>query len=162
MENEDCLPAGRQGFTLIELLIVIGIIAIVSSFAVINLIRPQTKASLDSTLTPLVSDIKEQQLKAMVGDGSGSTPSAYGIYFETNKYTIFKGNTYSLSDTNNFIVNLQGDTSITNTFTSNQIVFSQRSGEVVGFSSPNNTLTISSGGDSKTITVNALGNININ
>lgn len=151
-----------SGFTLVELLIIIGIITILSSFAVINLIRPQTKANLDATITVLISDIKEQQLKAMIGDSGGSAPSSYGVYFETNQYTLFKGITYSSSDTNNFVVSLQGDASLTNTFASNQVVFNQRSGEVAGFSPSNDTVTITSSGDTKTITINALGTVSAN
>jgi len=151
-----------SGFTLVELLIIIGLFTILSSFAVINLIRPQTKANLDATNTVLISDLKEQQLKAMIGDSGGSAPSAYGVYFETNQYTLFKGNSYSPSDTDNFVVSLQGDASSTTTFASNQVVFNQRSGEVAGFSASNNTITITSSGDVKTITINALGTVNSN
>jgi type II secretory pathway pseudopilin PulG len=150
------------GFTLVELLIIIGLFTILSSFAVINLIRPQTKANLDSTLTPLISDVKEQQLKAMIGDGGGASASAYGIYFESNKYTLFKGSSYTPGDANNFVVSTQGNTTISDTFVSNQVVFGQRSGEVVSFSASGNTITLTSSGDSKTITVNALGSVNVN
>ena len=151
-----------SGFTLVELLIIIGLFTILSSFAVINLIRPQTKANLDATVTVLISDIKEQQLKAMIGDAGGDTPGAYGVYFGTNQYTLFKGSTYSPSDTNNFVVSFQGDATSTTTFASSQVVFSQRSGEVASFSASNNTVTITSSGDAKTITINALGTISAN
>jgi type II secretory pathway pseudopilin PulG len=150
------------GFTLVELLIIIGLFTILSSFAVINLIRPQTKASLDSTTTVLISDIKEQQLKSMIGDGEGGSADTYGIYFGSTSYTLFKGGTYSSSDPNNFIVNMEGAGTFTNTLPSNQMVFQRRSGEVVSFSSPNNIITITAGGDVKTVTVNALGTVSIN
>lgn len=150
------------GFTLIELLLIMGIITVISTFAVVNLIRPQTKSNLDSTISVLVSDLSGQQIKAMAGGGQGGLPGPYGVYFESNRYTLFKGSVYSPSDTNNFIVTNQGDTTLTNTFTSNQIVFGQRSGEVLNFSASGNTITITAGGESKTITINALGVISLN
>jgi prepilin-type N-terminal cleavage/methylation domain-containing protein len=152
----------KKGFTLIELLIIMGVMATISSFAVINLIRPQTKSSLDSTVKVLISDTKEQQLKAMIGDGDGGAASSYGIYFESGKYTLFKGSSYSPSDPNNFIVNVDSATTLSSTFTSNQVVFQQRSGEVSSFSGTNNTVTATAGGESKTLTINAIGTVSVN
>lgn len=151
-----------KGFTLVELLLIMGIIAVLTSFAVMNLIRPQTKASLDTVVTSLVSDIKSQQLKAMAGDsGSGSTSQPQGLYIQTNQYTLFKGSSYSGADTDNFVVTENSDISLSTTFPSSIVIFSKRSGEVSGFSNGSNTVTVSSGGESKIITVNRYGAVSI-
>jgi prepilin-type N-terminal cleavage/methylation domain-containing protein len=152
----------KNGFTLVELLLIMGIMAIISSFAVINLVRPQTKANLDSTLSVLISDLKSQQLKAMIGDGEGGAANSYGIYFESSRYTLFRGAAYNVSDPNNFVVNSQGGTTFFPTFAGSQVIFNQRSGEVANFSGSANTITVTSSGESKTITINALGTVSIN
>jgi hypothetical protein len=80
----------------------------------------------------LRSDLKQQQLKAMDGDSTNgtATPSNHGIHFESNKYTLFK-NTYNVSDTTNFIVNLDSNISIT---TTGDLIFTQGSGQITGLS----------------------------
>src|SRR3989337_3900526 len=86
----------RQGFTLIELALIMGIIAILISFMSINLLKPQTTASTSSSVQILGADIKEQQIKAMSGDSDfETTTDSQGIYFESNRYTLFRGPTYA-------------------------------------------------------------------
>lgn len=137
-----------KGFTLIELLLVMGLVAVLSVFTTINLIRPQTKASLDITITTLVSDLRSQQTKAMIGD----TGISFGIQFNPQNYVL-------LNDS--FSVSLDSNLSLTTTFPSSQVNFARVSGEVSGFVDGSNTITVSSGGESKTITVNRYGVVNV-
>lgn len=152
------------GFTLVEILLVMGLFAILASFITINLIRPQTKTSADSSINTLVADLRETQLKSMIGDSEGqATAQTFGIFFGTNSYTIFRGLTYNSSDTSNFVINLDSPQTLSSTFSGNQVVFSRRSGEVISFVNGSNTITISdNSGVSKTITINNLGSISIN
>lgn len=153
----------NEGFTLIELLLVMGLMAVLATFATINLIRPQTTASIQSAVDTLASDLRQQQIKSMVGDSSGgSSASTYGIYVGSNSYTVFKGSSYSAGDANNFVFDLGTNTSISTTLPSSQVIFSRISGEVSSFVNGQNTITISSGGESKTITINRLGVVSIN
>lgn len=161
IQSFKCIKVYKEaGYTLTEVLIMIGIFAILSSFAVTNLLRPQSKVSIDSTVNTLIADLRNQQLKAMVGDAeSTGTASAYGIYVETTKYTVFKGSTYVSSDSSNFIVNMEPTISLSTTLPSSQIVFSRVNGEVSGFTSGSNTITIinSTTNTQKTITLNRYG-----
>lgn len=152
------------GFTLVEILLVMGLFAVLASFITINLIRPQTKASVDTTINTLAADLKEAQLKAMIGDSEGQlTAQTYGIFFSSNSYTIFRGTIYNPADTSNFVINLDSTETLGNTFSGNQVVFARRSGEVASFINGSNTITISdNGGNSKTITINNLGVLSIN
>jgi prepilin-type N-terminal cleavage/methylation domain-containing protein len=140
----------KAGFTLIELVVVMGIFAIMVGFASINLIHPQTQASLDTTLTSLVSDLKEQQIRAMTGDDK----SAYGVHITANNYTLFTGSSYS-TGTEYFTVSLNSGLSIS---TPSDIIFAQRSGETTQATF---TLTNSTSSESKTIIINTLGAIKI-
>ena len=136
------------------------------SLATINLIRPQAKASVDSTTAAITAEIKQQQIKAMSGDAeSGSTPSPFGLHFESNRYVVFKGGSYSLSDPSNFVVDLDSNLSLTSiTLPSGNLVFNRRSGEVAGFVNGSNSFVVADtqSGEQKTITVNRYGAINKN
>lgn len=154
-----------KGFTLIELLIVIGLFSILSTFVVINLIRPQTKASVDSSLNTLVADLKQEQIKSMAGDSEGlDSAQTFGIYFGGTSYTIFRGSSYFPSDTSNFEVKLDTNLTLSSTFPGSQVVFNRRSGEVNGFVNGSNTVTITNtaDGEAKTISINQLGVISGN
>lgn len=156
----------KTGFTIVELLLTLGIVSLLAAFATIALIRPQVKTSVDTTAVTLVADIKQQQLKAMVGDAEGSANSQpFGIYFEDNRYTLFRGSTYIVGDPNNFIVNLDTNINITDiTFPGNTLGFNKRSGEVAGFVPGQNSLVVRSSisSEQKTIVINRYGTININ
>ena len=119
----------QKGFTIVELLLTMGIFAILTSLATINLVSAQHTASIDTTTTTLVADLKQQQTKAMTGDTEGrSAPSPYGVHFDTTKYVLFHG-TYNAADTSNFTINLEGSLRFT---TTGDILFSQVSGERTG------------------------------
>lgn len=154
----------EKGFTLIELLLVIGLITILSTFAIINLIRPQTKATLDSATSTFISDFKQQQIKSMIGDSENqASAQTYGVYIGTNSYTLFRGSNYQPSDSSNYTVTLENGMSLSTNFPSSVIVFSRRNGEINNFNATTNTITITNTIDSsvKNITINRYGSFSI-
>lgn len=147
------------GFTLIEFVVVMGIILMLFGFLSFNLVGVQRRVSVNSATDDLVSDMATQQTKAMVGAGSLSGES-YGIYLQSDKYTLFKGATYSSLDPNNFVVSLGTGITFSNiNLPSNYLIFSGGNGELNSFSSGQNTITIydSQGTKTETITVNKYG-----
>lgn len=156
----------QKGFTLTELIISMGLFAVLATFVSINLVRPQATSNVDSAINTVVSEIKSQQLKAMIGDTQGGTSTdSYGIYFENNSYTLFKGTSYSASDPENIVNDLpQGVSFSSVSLPSSQIVFEQLSGEVLGFNPANNSLLIvhSSGSATIDLTINKYGKIELN
>ncbi len=149
------------GFTFPELIVVIGIFAILFGLTTANLPSFQRLASVSSTVDTLVSDIKSQQIKAMVGATEGRVAADnYGIRFEQNKYIFFHGTSYNSNDSSNFTVNLDQNMQFQNiTFPNAVVIFSQGLGEVVGYASGSSSLTIknTAGSEQKTITVNRYG-----
>ncbi len=151
----------RRGFTLIELLIVMGIISILFGTIAINLLNAKHSTDVASIAVTLVSDMKEQQLKAMLGvSGGRSYADNYGIYFQPSSYILFHGASYSAMDTTNFTVNLDSNATFSNiAFPNSTIIFTELSGTVSGFLNGSNSVTVRSQGsnDQKTVTVNANG-----
>lgn len=132
----------NKGFSLIELIVVIAVMGILLGIATVNFTSVQRETTLTSTVETALTDINQQQIKAMVGDTEGRTiPDTYGIYFETNSYTLFHG-TYSAVEPSNFEVTLPDSQQITTTFPGNQIVFERGSGDISSFNELGNTITI--------------------
>lgn len=127
--------SNQAGFTLIEIIVVIAVFVILFTVSTVALTGLIPKANFVTSHQTILSDIKNQQLKAMVGDTNGAGDgSAYGIYLETNQYTLFTGSAYNPSATDNILVELPPNLSISEiTFPSSSLVFLQNSGEISGF-----------------------------
>lgn len=146
----------QRGFSLVEITLVMSLLILLVTLATLNLFQFQHSSQLSATVSSFIADYKEQQIKAMVGDTSGSGAlSNYGIFFGTNSYTEFQ-NTFG---TANFSVSIPGSLQFTTTFPSSQIIFLKGSGEVSGFTSSKNTITIrdTANNAQQTITVNRYG-----
>lgn len=122
----------------------IGLFAILFGLTMFSLFRFQGQSSQQSSTDTLVSDIKSQQLKAMVGGTDGRDDSdSYGVYFLTDSYVLFHGASYDPGNPDNFQVNLPSDLEIQNsTLPSNSVVFERRSGEITGFIPGQDSFTI--------------------
>lgn len=150
----------QKGFTFPELVIVMGLIAMLFGLVTINLLKTQNRADVSSGIQTLISDMKNQQVKAMMGIANQSNPSSYGIYFENNKYTLFRGTVYLAGDSSNFVVMLSENLEFSSIALPNTtVVFLTGNGEVRDFTEGLNSLTLrnKSSGDQKTVTVNRYG-----
>jgi hypothetical protein len=126
-----------------------------------NVFSSQNKQTLNSIVDQVVSDIKQQQLKAMVGDSEGRTAAdVYGIHFDANQYVLFHGTTYTSGNTTNFAIPLESNVSFSNVlFSNSNLIFTQGNGKVSGFVQGSNSFKIvnSSNNGQKTITINQYG-----
>ncbi len=149
-----------KAFTIPEVILVLGLVAVLSAFAVINLVRPQGSVSVDSAVNLLVADIKQQQLKAMIGDTQGQVSAqTFGVHFEQTRYVLFRGASYSVGGLDNFVIDLGSNINLTSISTPD-IVFARESGEIgVSFSVVVTSLVNSS---QKTITINKFGMVSVN
>lgn len=153
----------ERGFTFVELVIIIGIFLTLLGIALIGTSQLPTRASLSSLVVSLETDIKSQQLKAMVRDRqSAAQTTSYGIYFSSSSYTLFQGDSYNPASTSNITVPL--DSSITFSainLPSNTVVFSIGNGEVSNFDQARNTFTMRNNNtnEQKTLTINRRGTI---
>jgi prepilin-type N-terminal cleavage/methylation domain-containing protein len=151
---------GQDGFTLLELLIVLGIFSLLIGFVTLNLGGVTRSVTVSSMASTVAADIRSQQVKAMSGSGNGNSASDFGIYFEQGRYTLFTGSTYTSSNSTNFVVNLDSGLVFSNiSFPASTIIFSQRAGEISGYSSSSSSITLASstGSERKTIHINQYG-----
>lgn len=155
----------QSGFTLVELIIVLTIIGVLFSMTTINLLGAYATNSLVTTVSTIQADLKQQQLKSMVGDTEGvGSADDYGIYFPDTgtSYILIKGNTYSESDPNNFEIDLSNDLQFSSIqVQGSQVIFAKNSGEfsnhVLNFDYV--TLRNINTDETKTIRLNELGTV---
>ena len=111
---------------MVELAVVMTVMATLLGFITISLVRSQQGASLTSVEEILLTDLKQQQLKAMIGDTEGRADSdQYGIHFDQTKYVLFYG-AYSTGDTSNSVINLDSNMQFNNS--NFNVIFSKLSG----------------------------------
>ncbi|MCA9372627.1 prepilin-type N-terminal cleavage/methylation domain-containing protein [Candidatus Woesebacteria bacterium] len=151
----------RSGFTLLELMLTLAILGVLFALTVVNLTNIIPTASTRSAGEVLVADLREQQMKAMSGyEAITGGASDYGIYFDTDHYVLFTGDSYTEGAQENFEINLQGGLEFDTTdLPLSMIVFSKGSGEVMNYSSTYHTITIDNvvSKESRTLLFNQLG-----
>jgi hypothetical protein len=148
------------GFTMVEFLVIMGIASLLFLLMSMNFLDARTGTSLTTTGDSLLSDLKIQQTKAMIGDTEGrGIPDAYGIYFKPASYVLFHGTTYLPAATDNFEVNAAEGVTLSTTFPGGSVVFATISGELVNFSSGFDSITIKDANTTrqKVIQLNKLG-----
>jgi len=133
----------RRGFTITELAIVMGISAILLSLATVNLSVLIPKGNVTTSTDILLTDIKQQQAKAMLGETQGqSTTNSYGIFLENNQYTLFAGSAFNATSSANMVVSVPASLEIVTNLPISTLLFTKGSGEVQGFVQGSNTVTL--------------------
>jgi prepilin-type N-terminal cleavage/methylation domain-containing protein len=155
------MKKNQNGFVLIELVVVLGIMLILFGLGAFNLIGTEKTSEVTAASDSLVSDLNSQQTKAMLGVGI-SAGINYGIHFQSDRYVLFQGNSYSPADGSNFTVMLNEGLQISNILmpADSNLIFTLATGTVSGYLNGNIygiTLKSSDGLKSKTLIVNRYG-----
>jgi len=141
-----------SGFTFTEVLLVIGILGIIVGLAIPFYQSFQVSSQLDNTTQEIVQTLRRAQAKAMASESF----SAFGVHLESQKFVLFKGDSYNPADPFNESVDLTGVLSISSG-AGPDIVFSA----VKGTTTDTGSITVgTSSGQSRIITINELGVIN--
>ncbi len=152
-----------QGFTLVEIMVVFGLFLLLVGLSSVYMNRSTDKVSLETVTSLLIADLKQQQLKSMMGETEGQLqPPKFGVRFEPDKYILFQGDTFVSTSPSNFIVPLK-DASFTNiSFNPPDIIFSRLSGEVQNLSPSATSLIIKNKkGEQKKLILNKYGGLTI-
>lgn len=140
-----------------------GILITLAMLATTNLFSAQRKPVLTGTVDQMVTDLRQQQTKAMVGDtGGAATKEDYGIYFDQNQYVLFRGLVYAPGDSFNMPILLPTSFRFTNvSFPGRTVIFGKGSGEFINFSAGNNTVTVQNtqNNEQKTFYLNRFGTV---
>ncbi len=150
----------RLGFTFPEVIVTISILLTILGFAAVNLLNVRNSTSLNTVLDLLVSDIQNQEMKAISNNTEGRTnTSDYGMYIQTNRYIFFHGSTYNPSESTNVTVEIDRPLELSTTFPNSIVIFSKGTGEISNFVNNQNTISITdtSQNRQKVITINRLG-----
>ena len=135
--------AHQKGFTLLEIVLVVGILTILLSIAFVSIGNIRVISTTNNTSSVIVSDLKNQQVRAMVGDTEGrGIPDNYGIKILPTQYVLFHGVSYDASDTTNYAVPVSTGFTLSSTFTNGVILFASESGELVNFVANHDTITL--------------------
>ena len=143
-----------KGFTTIELLWIFGVLAIIFGFTTVSLGGIQQRSTMNTIIDKLRTDIKQQQLLSMIGDTQGLSQSApYGIYFDLNRYVLFRGASYNPSDPSNIPVELSDNFEFTPA--GRTLLFSVLSGQIP--TSTSQAILDTTNNNTRTIYLNLLG-----
>jgi prepilin-type N-terminal cleavage/methylation domain-containing protein len=146
----------KKGFTYPELIVVMAIVLSLFALVTFGALNSERKSAMVATTHTLMSDIRQQQLKAMIGDTDGqASASAFGVHLESDRYILFKGINYSPSDPVNFTVMLDPGIGVTTDFSGGNLIFAVGSGEMP--SSGEVTLTSTSDSASVSLMLNNYG-----
>lgn len=152
--------SAKRGFTFVEIIVVIAIFLTLIGLTLTNPLNLMESTSINTTVDTLITDIKNQQIKAMVGDTEGrGVPDTYSVYIEPTQYVLFHGQNYSPGDPSNFSVVIDSKYQLSTNFTDSKIIFTSGSGEIVGLATEPKLVTITETrtGQKKEIKINKYG-----
>lgn len=133
----------HSGFTFIEVVIVMGLVGLLVTIASTSLFQGRQRISVDTIAQQLMNDIREQQMKAILGSSASASVSMdYSVSIGLTNYTLFPGNTYISDDGLNTVIPLDASLTLSSTFPSNMVTFKALSGDVVGFQNGSASITI--------------------
>jgi len=89
----------KKGFSLIEILVVIGILSILVGFVLVIMNSFQKERVLDATAEEIINSLRLAQSKTLASEGA----SPYGIYFENDRFTLFKGAFFDSASPDNLV-----------------------------------------------------------
>ncbi len=134
----------EAGFTLVEVSLVLAIFTILVSLTTINFIRPNREAISSKTSDELLATIREAQEKSIAGFSTNNIASEnFGIHFEKDSFTLFRGTTFVVAEPWNFKTTLPTNLEFSVIgLPTRDLVFGKGSGEIVNFNPTQKQVTL--------------------
>jgi Tfp pilus assembly protein FimT len=147
-----------RGITLVELLIVLAIVLLLVATIVPSLAAFRKQQALQNTTNAIVGLLQEARSKTL----ASYETTFFSVYFDTATATLFSGGTYNASDQTNKVISFETPVTLQSTALTGggaTISFDR----LKGTTSNHGTITVGiSGGDTRTVSVNASGMITRN
>lgn len=89
----------QAGYSLIELAVVIAITSILAGLSITGFTAFSRSEALDGGTASIVAGLRDARAKTL----ASVEGSQYGVYMQTDRYTLFKGSSYSASAASNTI-----------------------------------------------------------
>ena len=99
-----------RGFSAIEFLIALAVLAILATIIFTSMSSFRNSKALQMVSEDMLSILDEARGNTL----SAKDGYAYGVHFETSRIVLFRGTTYSNSDSNNNITDVDGAVEISN------------------------------------------------
>lgn len=149
----------NNGFTLIEILIAIGIILIITVVTLFSLSTLNKQVSLESASQNILSTLRLARSQTL----ASKSQSAYGVHFETTKYVLFTGTSYTDGAAGNkeYLLGDSEISSISLNGAGGEVVFARIRGSTTQYGSVVVRLT-SDTNKSKTINIDSSGQVSLN
>lgn len=146
------MKKNNRGITIVELLLVIALISILGAATIPVSSAMMVRSYLRDSRDELISSLFTARINSLTNKEN----SRWGVHTTTNQLVLFKGNDFASRDPD---FDQVFTTANSVSFSPNDAVFLRNTGNV---DSPP-TFTVSSNtGDSYTITINSVGNIDVN
>jgi len=152
----------NSGVTLIEMIVTIGILSTLLAIGLLSVTNLPANTTINTDITLLISDIKNQQIKAMVGDTGGrDEPDNYGIKIYNDRYVLFNGYEFDENSPDNQEIPISSVEQLSTTFPDTSIIFASASGEIINFVDGQNSVSVinTQSSQSKTVELNKYGTI---
>ncbi len=148
----------QGGFTLIELLISIAILLIVTTLVIFSLRTFGRQVEIDSVGQDILSTLRLARSKTLASEGE----TTYGVHFESGKYVLFSGSSYTAGAAGNKEYNLSESeiNSITLTGGGSEVIFDR----IRGTTSYDGTVSVrltSDTSQARTIIINPSGQVSL-
>lgn len=138
-----------EGFTLLELMLVVALGTVITALTVPVGIRFFQTQSLDESADTLLSNLRRAEAQAMFQKND----SAFGVKFLSGSYILFQGSSYA-SSTQSEVESFSLPSGITMSGI-DEVVFAK----LTGVPNATGTLTMTSGGGSRALNINAQGKV---
>ncbi|HBH46372.1 MAG: hypothetical protein A2445_03310 [Candidatus Jacksonbacteria bacterium RIFOXYC2_FULL_44_29] len=87
------------GFTIVEILVVMAVLLILSFSGIFTYQAMEERMNIDTATESLISVIQLARSKTIASENA----AAYGVYFESDKYVLFKGDAYDPAALDNVV-----------------------------------------------------------